>query len=61
MTTSQQTTFNELMKLNTINDAAKAILLVMKTFNKSDVDEVLPIILGMVAKHQKENIFTELN
>lgn len=61
MTTQQTTTFNELMKLNTINDAAKAILLVMKTFNKSDVNEVLPIILGMVAKHQKENIFTELN
>jgi len=61
MTTSQRITLNEYKKLNTINDAAKAILIVLKTFNKTEVQEVLPIILGMVEKHQKENVYPELN
>lgn len=61
MTAQQTTTFQELMKLNTINDAAKAVLIVMKTFNTTNIEEVLPIITGMVNKHQKENIYPELN
>lgn len=61
MNAQQQITFNELMKLNTINDAAKAVLIVMKTFNTNNIEDVLPIITGMVNKHQKENIYPELN
>ncbi len=45
MTTQQQTTFDSLMKLNTINTAADAIMNVCFTFNMH-IEEVMPIIIA---------------
>ena len=53
MTNEQQITFDSLMKLNTINIAADAIINVCNTFNMS-IEQVMPIIIARAEVVSKE-------
>ena len=46
-------TFEGLMKLNTINEAARSILVVCQTFN-STIDNAMPLILATAERMQTE-------